>query len=336
TRLVEVNPWFKQAAEEGGYYSDDLMQQLANVGSARGLEGVPLEAQQAFATSHDIAPQWHVRMQAAFQKYTDNAVSKTINLPHDASVSDVADAYRLAYELDCKGITIYRDGSKDEQVLSTGRTVGPSEEAVAPEPGNNGAYRVPRTRPGTLSGVTERIRTGHGNVYITITKDEYGNAFEVFTNLGKAGTDDSAYLEAVSRLASLALRSGIDPAQVIEQLRGITCHPTWDEGHQVLSAPDALAIALMRHAAPPDLERDELKRRAQEAFADKISFNDIEPKDPSVATQPGLFPGRGQPVPLPPVGERPNEPILQCPDCYSALVVAEGCLLCTACGYSKC
>jgi ribonucleoside-diphosphate reductase alpha chain len=335
TRLVEVNPWFKKAAEEGGYYSDDLMRQLADVGSVRGLDGVPVEAQQAFATSHDIAPQWHVRMQAAFQKYTDNAVSKTINLPHDATIDDVADAYRLAYELDCKGITIYRDGSKDEQVLSTGRTIRPSDEADPDTEPPVGAYRVPRTRPGTLSGVTERIRTGHGNVYITITKDEEGNAFEVFTNLGKAGSDDSAYLEAVSRLASLALRSGIDPAQVIEQLKGITCHPTWDEGHQVLSAPDALAIALMRHAAPPDLERKELKRLAQETFADKISLEEFEPEARLVATQPGLLPGRGQPAPAPST-PAPNHPTLQCPDCYSALIVAEGCLLCTACGYSKC
>ena len=333
TRLVEVNPWFRQAAEEGGFFSDELMQQLADVGSARGLDGVPLEAQQAFATSHDIAPEWHVRMQAAFQKYTDNAVSKTINLPHDATVADVADAYRLAYQLDCKGITIYRDGSKDEQVLSIGETCSSDQVPTGALP--TAAFRVPRTRPGALSGVTERIRTGHGNVYITITRDENGNAFEVFTNLGKAGTDDSAYLEAVSRLASLALRSGIDPAQVIEQLKGISCHPTWDEGHQVLSAPDAVAIALMRHAAPPDLEREELKRRAQEAFADKVSFEEIEPDGKAVATQPGLFPGRGQPAPVP-TAAAPRQPTLQCPDCYNALVVAEGCLLCAACGYSKC
>ncbi len=334
TRLVEVNPWFKQAAEEGGFFSEELMQQLADAGSARGIDSVPIAAQEAFATSHDIAPEWHVRMQAAFQKYTDNAVSKTINLPHDATVDDVAHAYHLAYQLGCKGITIYRDGSKDEQVLSTGRTINPST-ASSTDDAPLTAYRVPRTRPGTLNGVVERVRTGHGNVYITITRDEHGNAFEVFTNLGKAGSDDAAYLEAVSRLASLALRSGIDPAQVIEQLKGITCHPTWDEGHQVLSAPDAVAIALMRHAAPPNQERDELRRRAQEAFADKVSIDQFEPMDHSVATQPGLFPGRGEPPPAPPI-ETSERPTLQCPDCYNALVVAEGCLLCTACGYSKC
>ena len=332
TRLIEVNPWFKQAAEEGGFFSNELMQQLADAGSARGVDSVPIETQQAFATSHDIASEWHVRMQAAFQKYTDNAVSKTINLPHEANVKDVADAYRLAYQLGCKGITVYRDGSKDEQVLSTGKTASPSD-ASPTDDAPVSVYRVPRTRPGTLNGVVERVRTGHGNVYITITRDEYGNAFEVFTNLGKAGSDDAAYLEAVSRLASLALRSGIDPAQVIEQLKGITCHPTWDEGQQVLSAPDAVAIALMRHAAPESQDREDLRRRAQEAFAGKVSIEHF--KERSVATQPGLFPGRGRPPPTP-ADETSGRPALQCPDCYSVLVVAEGCLLCTACGYSKC
>ena len=332
TRLIEVNPWFKQAAEEGGFFSDELMQQLADAGSARGIDSVPLETQQAFATSHDITPEWHVRMQAAFQKYTDNAVSKTINLPHDATVQDVADAYRLAYQLGCKGITIYRDGSKDEQVLSTGKTVSPSgTQAVHDAP--TVAYRVPRTRPGRLDGVVERVRTGHGNVYITITRDEEGSPFEVFTNLGKAGSDDAAYLEAVSRLASLALRSGIDPAQVIEQLKGITCHPTWDEGQQVLSAPDAVAIALMRNAVPPDEDREDLRRRVKDIFADKALAG--LPEGHSVATQPGLFPGRGQPPPEPAV-QPSGRAALQCPDCYTALIVAEGCLLCTACGYSKC
>ena len=347
TRLVEVNHWFEQAARDGGFYSEELMQQLADFGSAQGVEDVPEHVQRVFVTSHDIAPQWHVRMQAAFQKYTDNAVSKTINLPHDATVQDVEDAYLLAYRLGCKGITIYRDGSKEEQVLSTGQTARASRESTAggsveadvkvEEPVE--VHRVPRTRPGKLMGVTERVRTGHGNVYITITKDEAGRPFEVFTNLGKAGTDDAAYLEAVSRLASLALRSGIDVSEVIGQLRGITCHPTWDDGVQVLSAPDALALALIRNSDPVE-EREEQRRRAMQAFGDKVGStmeigkSSMEPH----SVQPGLFPDvvRAIPTSPPANGAGGAASRLQCPDCSTTLVYAEGCLLCTACGYSKC
>ena len=166
-------------------------------------------------------------MQGAAQAHTDNAVSKTINFPHTATVDDVAAAYMLAYELGCKGITVYRDGSKDGQVLSTGDT-GRSEEKEAPL---QQVHATPRSRPQSIQGVTERVRTGHGNMYVTINFDENRQPFEVFGNLGKAGGCDSAQLEAISRLVSLALRSGIDPSTVLEQLRGITCCPAWDEGY---------------------------------------------------------------------------------------------------------
>ena len=181
TRLVEANPYFEAAARAEGFYSEELMEELARKGSLSLISprfNVPQWVKNVFRTSHDIAPEWHVRMQAAFQKYTDNAVSKTINLPEDATIEDVADAYMLAYELGCKGITVYRDGSKAEQVLSTsgGETLTPTEVGEDVE-----QYQTPRERPQSMTGVTERVSTGHGNMYVTINFDEQKNPFEVLS-----------------------------------------------------------------------------------------------------------------------------------------------------------
>ena len=249
TRLVEGNPYFEAVARQEGIYTQELMEELAQKGSLSRLDpkfNIPKWIKDVFRTSHDIGPEWHVRMQAAFQKYTDNSVSKTINFPHEATVEDVATAYKLAYELGCKGITVYRDGSKAGQVLSTsgGETPTPAKVVEDAE-----QYQTPRQRPQAITGVTERVRTGHGNMYVTINFDEHKNPFEVFGNLGKAGGCDSAQLEAISRLVSLALRSRIDPRVVIEQLRGLTCCPAWDEGVLVRSGPDAVALALERHVS---------------------------------------------------------------------------------------
>ena len=246
TRMVEVNPYFEAVAKEEGFYSRELMEELSQKGSLSRLDTkfeIPQWVKDVFRTSHDISPEWHVLMQAAFQKYTDNSVSKTINFPHEATVEDVATAYTLAYELGCKGITVYRDGSKEGQVLSTGET----DSNAALE--DSGSYQSHRERPQSMTGVTERVNTGHGNMYVTINFDEQKNPFEVFGNLGKAGGCDSAQLEAISRLVSLALRSRIDPRVVIEQLRGITCCPAWDHGTLVRSGPDAVALALERHVS---------------------------------------------------------------------------------------
>ena len=187
-----------------------------------------------YRTAMGISPDAHVRMQAVWQKHVTNSVSKTINLPNSATVDDVRAAYELAWETGCKAVTVYRDGSKSMQVLETAPEI--EEEAEAqPTP------RVPRERPSSVFGVTDRVRTGHGNMYVTITFDQDDKPFEVFTALGKAGGCDSANLEAVSRLVSLALRSGIDPEQIISHLRGITCCPAWDDGVLIRSAPDAWA-----------------------------------------------------------------------------------------------
>ena len=282
-----------------------------------------LIARRGVRTAMAISPDWHVKMQAAWQNNTTNSVSKTINLANDATVEDIARSFWDSWLANCKAITVYRDGSKSMQVLESGKPSGTAQSASL-EP-----HLTPRRRPQSLSSVTDRVRTGHGNLYVTITFDEKDSPFEVFTNLGKAGTSDAAYLEAVSRLASLALRSGVGVEQVIEQLRGITDSPTWDEGQQVLSAPDAVALALLRHARPKDEEREELLRRAREAFGDKFDPADLEPAPIDAATQPQLFAG-GQRQ------ETGGATRPQCPDCYGALIFSEGCMMCLGCGYSKC
>ncbi len=232
--LVEVNQYFEEVAKKEGFYSEELMGELASRGSLRGMEGIPEWVQRLFITAHDISPEWHIKMQAAFQSSTNNAVSKTINFPHSATREDVAQAYMLAYKEDCKGITIYRDRSKDKQVLS----VAKDEKVEA---------LVPRRRARTTRGVTEKVATGCGNIYVTVNSDEHG-VCEVFSSLGKAGGCASAQLEATCRLISLALRSGVDVASVVKHLRGIRCPSiAWEQGHAVLSCPDAIGSVLERY-----------------------------------------------------------------------------------------
>ena len=227
-RLVEVNPYFELVARREGFYSRELMEKIAETGTIKDID-VPEWVKELFVTSHDISPNWHVRMQAAFQRHTDNAVSKTVNFAHDATIDDVREVYTLAYREGCKGVTIYRDGSKSKQVLN----IGKSEEKEITN----------WERPKIASGVTEKVMTGHGNMYVTVNFDG-DKPFEVFSNLGKAGGCDSAQLEAISRLTSLALRSGVDTESVIHQLSGLTCCPVWDKGRQIKSAPDAVAVVL--------------------------------------------------------------------------------------------
>ena len=320
TRLVEVNPYFEAVARREGFYSEALMEQLAETGSLETLD-VPDWVKGVFRTSHDISPEWHVRMQAAFQKYTDNSVSKTINFPHNATTDDVANAYTMAYDLGCKGITVYRDGSKSRQVLSTGATGKQDESdsgaALAELLGTGqSGYQTPRRRPQSIRGVTERVRTGHGNMYVTINFDEEGTPFEVFGNLGKAGGCDSAQLEAISRLVSLALRSGLDPKIVIEQLRGITCCPAWDDGTLVRSGPDAVALAMERHTS--------------EAAALPIQSgeNGVQVK---LLAEGGNGNGNGN-------GSKGSGyfQARKCPECNTPVIYQEGCLMCVSCGWNKC
>ncbi|MBI4199449.1 MAG: TSCPD domain-containing protein, partial [Chloroflexi bacterium] len=302
-QLREVNQDFLRVAQERGFYSEELMDQVAKTGSCQHLDEVPEEVKRLFKTAQEVPFQTHVRMQAAFQRHTDLAVSKTINLPNSASVQDVANAYWMAYQDKCKGITIYRDGSKPTQVLEIQR-----EKTLRQAQGEREVLPVPRARPGAMKGVTERVRTGHGNTYITINFDEEGSPFEVFTTLGKAGGCDSANLEAISRLVSLALRSGIRADQVVEQLQGITCHPVWDQGVQVRSAPDAVALALKRHATPTGKGTPEL----QAAYGAQL----------------------GLPLPARANGNGGGRPA--CPECGSPVAFQEGCVTCMACAWNEC
>jgi len=246
TKFVEVNPYFEEVAREGGFYSKELMQKLAEGAHLGDIEGVPDETKRLFVTAHEISPEWHVRVQAAFQRSTDNAVSKTVNFPHEATREDIAKVYMMAFDEGLKGITIYRDRSRDAQVLVTGR-----EE-------NLGVALTPRKRPSETKGTITKVNTGCGSIYITVAYDDKG-IFEVFATLGKSGGCASAQLEATCRLISLALRSGVDVASVVKQLRGIRCPSiAWEEGKSILSCADAIASVLEKHisgeTAPPPTE----------------------------------------------------------------------------------
>ena len=291
TKLVEVNPFFEAVARHEGFHSQELMEKVAEAGSLGELE-VPGWVKEIFRTSHEIEPKWHVLMQAAFQAHTDNSVSKTINMPQDATREDVQKAYMMAYLTNCNGITVYRDGSKVEQVLSTGGSRPKADPAVT------GPRTAPLERPRAMNGITERFRTGHGNMYVTLNFGETGEPFEIFAVLGKAGGCDSAQLEAVSRLASLALRSNVNPREIIYNLQGITCCPAWDNGTQIQSAPDAMAHMLQRHWEKTDGTEGEQ-----------------EPENGA-----GVY-GR-----------------VRCPDCNGPIEFREGCETCwtPGCGWTRC
>ena len=239
--LVEVNPLFEEIAKERKFYSEELMQRIAEHGTVHDIPEVPDDMRRLFVTAHDITPEVHIEMQAAFQNHTDNAVSKTVNFPNSATIEDVEKVYRLAYQTGCKGVTIYRDGSRDEQVLSTGK----KEEKAAPAVEEK--HAVKRERPKALHGWTYQMQTGCGPLYITINEDKAG-LFELFTTMGKAGGCAASQCEAIGRMVSLAWRSGVQARQVMKQLLGISCHvPSGFGDNRVLSCADAVAKAIQAH-----------------------------------------------------------------------------------------
>jgi len=241
--LVEVHPTFEAVAKERGFYSKELMQRIAEQGTIRHLDEIPEDIRSLFVTAHDISPEVHIRMQAAFQKHTDNAVSKTVNFTNGATVADVARVYELAYQLDCKGVTIYRDGSRDQQVLS----VGKKPEAAAPASADKDKSTTKRERPKVLKGWTYQMQTGCGPLYVTVNEDSTG-LFELFTTMGKAGGCAASQNEAIGRLVSLAWRNSIQTRQVIKQLQGISCHsPSGFGENKILSCADAVAKAIQAH-----------------------------------------------------------------------------------------
>jgi len=294
TEMVEVNPLFEQVARDRGFFTEALMKEIARRGTVKGLDEVPADVQRVFVTAHDIAPVWHIKMQAAFQNYTDNAVSKTVNFPHSASTEDVAEVYRLAYRLGCKGVTVYRDGSRDEQVLTVGTSR--KKDAASTEPG----VLAPRARPTRTFGVTEKVKTGCGNLYVTINSDEEGLC-EVFARMGKSGGCASSQLDGVSRVISAALRAGVKVESIIKQLRGNVCpSPCWDQGGKVLSCPDAIGIAL-------------------EHYTQYQQTGDTT-----------------APAPVSKWVNTLDNLVGACPDCGSTVEHESGCIVCRFCGFSKC
>jgi ribonucleoside-diphosphate reductase alpha chain len=304
-RLVEVNPLFEKIARREGFYTEELMEAIAEKGSIHDMEEIPERVRKLFVTAHEIEPEWHVKMQAAFQTSTDNAVSKTVNFQNSATREDVETVYRLAYSLNCKGVTVYRDGSRSEQVLNLGSGEKTKEtEAVAVEPEEGGFLRKPRPRPAVMQGITRKTRTGCGNLYVTINEDEKGEPFEVFSWMGKAGGCAQSQTEAICRLISFALRSGSDVVPIIGQLKGISCHSTvWGEGGKILSCADSIGRAIesylhMREMEP--LPEGSRPRRKTAPIEIRLSKKGA------------------------------------CPDCGGIVDHDSGCVTCRVCGYSEC
>ena len=322
THLIETNQILRDKLTELGLYSDELMRQIIEHGSLAHVEGIPEAVKRVFVCAHDVSPIWHVKMQAAFQQFTDNAVSKTVNFPNSATQEEVAEVYRLAYELGCKGTTIYRDGSRDEQVLNIGVDKAKQETALPDhvekllESGcdstacllRSGSIK-PRPRPDVTMGYTEKVKIGCGNLYITVNYDEQG-VCEVFTNTGRAGGCPSQS-EATARLMSVALRAGVDSDELIRQLKGIRCPSTIrQQGMAVTSCPDAIAKAI-------------------EKVMQASKTNQIPPCPPPMGAD-----RKGRPAP----DMTPAESKLAkyCPECGAQLEHEGGCVTCRNCGYSKC
>jgi len=312
-KLVEVEPLFEEVARERGFYNRQLMEKIAESASIQEIQEIPSDIKRIFVTAHDISPEWHVRMQAAFQKYVHNATSKTINFPHEATMEDVRKAYLLAYELGCKGITIYRDKSREEQVLNIGN---PQQEEKQKER-DSGLKKeiVPRPRPEVIIGTTTKVSTGCGNLYVTINVDEEGNPFELFTQMGKAGGCAASQLEAIGRLVSLGFRSGIEVKAIIEQLRNIRCpSPSWEKGQRIFSCADAIARVI---------EKRLVNIQAVKVVAEAVPL-------------PMKHSNEDEGFTLDSATSHHAEIVGVCPDCGGALRHEEGCQKCHACGFSKC
>jgi ribonucleoside-diphosphate reductase alpha chain len=329
--LIEVNSLFKQVAQTDGFYSDELMRRIANKGTIKDFPEIPKVVQNVFVTAHDISPEWHIKMQAGFQKYTDNAVSKTVNLCHDATRDDVKEVFLQAYKSYCKGVTIYRDGSRDFQVLNIGQVKGKEEpqpeEAVLQKP----VKVEPRPRPDITTGFTEKVRIGCGNLYITVNYDEQGIC-EVFTNTGRAGGCPSQS-EATSRLVSIALRSGIDAKSIVEQLKGIRCPSTIrQKGLKVMSCPDAIGRLIEKVAR--------LQNGKDEEVANELTAMEI----PNAPRPTAKCAADCQTCSMQTFCMNPDMDMAEeeasatgtCPECGKSVEHEGGCVICRHCGFSKC
>jgi len=373
--MPDVNEDFVAIAKSEGWYTDELMERIAKTGSVEHPE-VPKKWQRVFVTANAIAPEWHIKMQAAFQQHCDSAISKTTNFAHTATVEDVRKIYEMAFDMKCKGVTVYRDGSRDNQVLSTGATEKAKEArdtAGAPRreedrslvadlkssiaerdaevdrlkrqlyevEAENLQRRAKRSRPDKLRGTTIRKETPLGVMFVNITEDEKGQPFEVFINLGKAGGSAMADTEAMGRLISLALRSGIPITEVHRQLRGISSDRAVGLGpNKVLSVPDAIGIAI------EEWHRDRVTGVQQELMPPAAPASGTPSAPVSEMTQSMTH---QVPAAMRPQGNAQAEAealfglhksseayIGTCPDCGSQMEYAEGCVKCHVCGFSEC
>ncbi|MBI2216552.1 MAG: vitamin B12-dependent ribonucleotide reductase [Candidatus Rokubacteria bacterium] len=307
--LTFMNETFEEIVRDEGFYSQALKDEIARRGSLHGIPGVPEWAERVLKTAHEIPYEWHVRHQAAFQRYTDNGVSKTINLPNEASEEDVAGAYEFAWQLGCLGITVFRDGCKGEQVLNVGIKKDAAAVAAAP------SVAVIKPRPHSLKGATYRMETPIGTAFITVNETQDGEPFEVFVQVGKAGSDTMAVAEAIGRLISLVLRlpSPMTPRrrleEVISQLSRIGGGQPMGFGAQkVLSLPDALARTLAEHVG-------QVTGMNGGAAAAATASPPAAPAAPAAQKRIGDL----------------------CKECGQAtFVYEEGCKKCLSCGFNEC
>jgi ribonucleoside-diphosphate reductase alpha chain len=365
--MPDVNEDFVAIAKREGWYSEALMERIATEGRIDFPE-VPTKWQRVFVTANAIKPEWHMRMQAAFQEHCDSAISKTTNFAHTATVEDVRAIYELAYALKCKGVTVYRDGSRDNQVLSTGATdkaktergkdsaltgtekreigellgtlaerdaeVERLRKALFDSEAENLQRRAKRARPDKLRGTTSRYETPLGTMFVNITEDDRGQPFEVFINLGKAGGSAMADAEAMGRLISLALRSGIPLMEIHRQLRGIASDRVVGLGpKKILSVPDAIGMAL------EDWWRDRTQGVQQDLLTDEASKAGTPPRDAASAPVSATTPapnGSSAQYAQERYADAAESFIGTCPDCGSQLEFAEGCVKCHVCGFSEC
>ncbi|UCD23466.1 MAG: response regulator SirA, partial [Gemmatimonadota bacterium] len=355
--MPDVNDDFVAIAKQEGWYSEELIEKIAQSGHVD-QEEVPEKWQRVFVTAHDVTPEWHIKMQAAFQAFTDSAISKTCNFPNKATEDDVREIYEQAYALKCKGVTVYRDGSREMQVLSTGDTAkkvqeqkgeGSKDGRPAAETtelkatiaeldaelartkkllheaeAENLQRRAKRSRPELLKGSTRRVETPLGTLYVTITEDDKGQPFEMFMSLGKAGGALMADVEAVGRLISLALRSGIPMEAIHRQLRGISSDRVTGLGpNKVLSVPDAIGIAMEKWMQD--------KQGVQQDLLDspEAQTNSMMPVRHTTVSR-----ASGEMMQL--EIRNADQHAGACPDCGSQLEFAEGCVKCHVCGYSEC
>ena len=308
TQLPEVNRRFEAVAKAEGFHSKKLMQSLAEGASLREVENVPAWVRRVFVTSHDIAPEWHVRMQAAFQRHTDNAVSKTINFSASATVEDVERAYRLAYREGCKGITIYRDQSRAQQVLSHATIRGPEQaEAQAVELDLGMAAEAPagpyrRRLPDERPAITHKFRVGEQEGYITVGLFDDGSPGELFITISKEGSTIRGLMDSVAVLTSLALQYGVPLEDLSKKFRGVHFEPAGLTNNKELPSASSLIDYIFRWME---------SRFAQPSAARTANASGSE-------------------------GFEDLSTGLACPDCGSVVVFAEGCLTCRSCGYTKC